>query len=79
MLKEARQRIGNSADYDSDSGTVVTNHHVDPQQFFELALSTRKLVRDDRSSAGLRGLLDPETGHRFVVEEDKLFDALGHV
>jgi hypothetical protein len=35
-------------------------------------LSTRKLLRDDPRDGGLRAVVDPETGDRFVVEEDKL-------
>lgn len=79
MIADAPQQNGKAVDCGGNIDEGIKNHHVDPQRFFELALSTRKLLRDDRSSAGLRGLLDPETGHRFVIEEEKLFGAVGHV
>ena len=42
--------------------------NVDAQQFLRLSVSrTQRLVRCDDVVAGLRGLLDPETGKRFVV------------
>jgi hypothetical protein len=46
---------------------------VDAYHFQALAVSARRLVRADEPAAGLRGLLDPETGIRFVTEEEKLF------
>jgi hypothetical protein len=46
---------------------------VDAYQFQRLAISLRKLVRADAPDAGLRGLLDVETGERFVTEEENLF------
>jgi hypothetical protein len=79
MLADASQRNSKSTIRSGESDGGIEYQHVDPQRFVELALSTRKLLRDDRSSVGLRGLLDPETGRRFVIEEEKLFGALGHV
>jgi len=46
---------------------------VDRSQFCQLALSTKKLVRSDEPSAGLRGLLDPRTGELFVIDEQILY------
>ena len=46
---------------------------VDPEQFNRLAISNRQLDRRDDRRAGLRGLLDAETGEWFVVEEDRLY------
>jgi hypothetical protein len=46
---------------------------VDPYRFQALAVSARRLLRADEPAAGLRGLLDPETGTHFVTEEEKLF------
>ena len=46
---------------------------VDAYEFRALAVSTRRLLRADEPAAGLRGLLDPETGTHFVTEEEKLF------
>jgi len=46
---------------------------VDAYEFQELAVSARRLLRADQPAAGLRGLLDPETGTYFVTEEENLF------
>ena len=43
-----------------------------PQVYLELATSTKKLERSDDAAASLRGLLDPETGKRYLVEENML-------
>jgi hypothetical protein len=46
---------------------------VNAYEFRSLAVSARRLVRADEPAAGLRGLLDPETGTHFVTEEENLF------
>lgn len=43
-------------------------------QFQNLVISTLKLVRADLPQEGLVGLLDPETGTWYVIEERELFD-----
>jgi hypothetical protein len=50
---------------DSADVTVVKR-----DEFFEMLLSFRKYVRSDEPS--YRGLLDVETGRRFVIEPDEL-------
>lgn len=45
---------------------------VDPLVFIAEMTSRRHLVRCDTSGATIRGLLDPTTGRRILVEEDRL-------
>ena len=52
--------------------SAIKNRPVSAGEFLRLMLSTRKLLRDDPRDGGLRAVVDPETGDRFVVEEDKL-------
>ncbi len=56
-------------------GISVTNNcrFVEANEFLELAVSTHLLRRDDNAGAGIRGLFNPETGERFLIEEEKLF------
>lgn len=49
---------------------------VAPEDFHRLAISNRQLDRRDDRRAGLRGLVDVETGEWFVVEEDRLYASL---
>lgn len=46
---------------------------VSPSEFLEYATSRHHLLRSDDREAGIHGLLDPETGTRFLIEEEKLF------
>jgi hypothetical protein len=46
---------------------------VGPEEFCELAISLRNLVRCDDKAVGLRGLKDVETGERFLIAEKELF------
>jgi hypothetical protein len=46
---------------------------VQRDEFCSLLLSTRRLVRSDEPRLGVRGLLDVETGTRFLIEQEKLF------
>ena len=41
--------------------------------FCDLLLSRKKLLRSDEPHKGLRGLLEPETGRQFLIEEEILF------
>lgn len=45
---------------------------VAPDEFLKYATSNRPIVRDDDEEAGLFGLLDTETGERFVVDSHLL-------
>ena len=53
--------------------TQSTCTFVGPDEFQILAVSNRRLWRSNDPAAGVRGLLDPETGKRYVTEEEKLF------
>ncbi|MBX3439059.1 MAG: hypothetical protein KF861_16335 [Planctomycetaceae bacterium] len=46
---------------------------VEPREFLSYATSRHHLLRADERDAGIHGLLDPETGMRFLVEEERLF------
>jgi hypothetical protein len=46
---------------------------VQREEFCSLLVSTRRLVRSDEPRLGVRGLLDVETGTRFLIEQEKLF------
>jgi hypothetical protein len=46
---------------------------VQRDEFCSLLLSTRRLVRSDEPGRGVRGLLDVDTGARFLIEQEKLF------
>ncbi len=45
---------------------------LSPRQFLSLATSRRKLLRADESGATVRGLFDPETGKRYLIEAKQL-------
>ena len=51
---------------------------VDADEYFRLALSTRKLIRSDDNIRDLCGLIDPEVGTRFVIHREHLPDSLPH-
>lgn len=44
------------------------------EEFCELLLSTRKVVRSDEPGGSIRGLLDLETGKRYLIEQEALFE-----
>ena len=46
---------------------------VDPEEYRQLLVSSRQLLRADEPGARLRGLVDPSTGTRFMTEEERLF------
>ena len=52
---------------------------VDADEFSQLLLSTRKLLRDDGKEFGRRALIDPATGDRYVVDEYALCEALARI
>lgn len=45
---------------------------IEPDDFLARATSRQTLLRIDDAAAGVQGLLDPATGHRFYVENEKL-------
>jgi hypothetical protein len=46
---------------------------VQRDEFCRLLLSCKRMVRADEPADQLRGLLDIETGMRFLIEQEKLF------
>lgn len=50
----------------------VRTEVIDPEQYYSLALSRRRLQRDDDEANGERGLLDAELGVRYVVNVRQL-------
>ena len=46
---------------------------VPREEFCRLLLSTRRMVRSDERELHVCGLLDMETGTRFLIEQEKLF------
>ncbi len=46
---------------------------VDPAEFCRLLVSHRKLVRANEQAADVQGILDLETGQRFLIERERLF------
>lgn len=61
-LQEQRQLLRESAEC----------RFVESDEFCELLLGFKRMVRADESASELRGLLDLETGTRFLIEEEKL-------
>ena len=54
----------------------VNEQFVDPAEFLKQMTSRRKLQRCDDSGTTVRGLLDPETGRRILINEDRLMEAV---
>jgi hypothetical protein len=54
-----------------DGGTA-DHEYVTADRYCELAVSFFTLQRCDDAERGLRGLLDPLTGHKFVIQESLL-------
>jgi len=50
---------------------------VEGSEYCELLVSTKRLQRCDHLASGIRGLLDLDTGMRFLIEEERLFAANG--
>ena len=51
---------------------------VDSDEFCSLLLGFRRLVRADEAALEVRGLLDPDTGTRFLIEQEKLTPPAPH-
>ena len=47
--------------------------YVERDEFCRLLLSVRSMVRSDEPAVDLRGLLDLETGKRFLIKQETLF------
>jgi hypothetical protein len=45
---------------------------VDSEEFLNLLVSWRKLERWDDSAGKVRGLVDRQSGMRFLIEQEKL-------
>ncbi|PQO46945.1 hypothetical protein [Blastopirellula marina] len=45
---------------------------IEPEEFCELAVSSRKLVRSDVSAASVKGLYSPDDNLYYFVEEERL-------
>lgn len=56
------------------SADEVRDEYVDPAEFLDQMTSRRRLLRCDENGATIRGLLDPETGQRILIEENRLFN-----
>jgi hypothetical protein len=50
---------------------------VHRDEFCQLLLSSRKLIRADEPGGRIRGLLDVESGKRYLIEQDKLLAGCG--
>jgi hypothetical protein len=48
---------------------------IAPRLYFEMALSNRRVYRCDRPAEGICGLLDAETGRRYLIRQEALLDA----
>jgi hypothetical protein len=46
---------------------------VERDEYCRLLVSFTKFVRSDEIAVGVRGLLDPRTHFRLLIEEEKLF------
>ena len=46
---------------------------VESLEFCQLLVGRKKLRRSDEKAAAMRGLIDPATGVKFLIEEEKLF------
>ena len=48
---------------------------VNKEEYFRLLVGFRRLVRADDAEKNLRGLLDEETGTRYMIHEEELITA----
>jgi hypothetical protein len=54
--------------------TCKTPTFLNPPEFVSLAISRRKLVRSDEPGSTVRGLFEPATGNRYLIEAAQLRD-----
>ncbi len=71
-LRHPNEIRESSADQDSNSNPAL--RFVDADEFCSLAVSSKNLRRSDDAGTALRGLLEVETGVRYVIEEHRLFE-----
>lgn len=45
---------------------------VGPREYCKLLISTKHLERCDEQMLGIRGVFDPQSGTRFLIEEEEL-------
>jgi hypothetical protein len=64
---------GRDLSHDSN-GTIGSSHStfLRASEFVRLATSRRKLLRADEPRLGVRGLVDPQTGVRYLIEIARL-------
>jgi hypothetical protein len=55
-----------------DRQQPTENIFVNRDEFFKLMLSYRKLVRADEPGNRVRGLLDIESGERYLINQEEL-------
>ena len=63
------------ANRETSGCNVDVSLRISPDEYFRMAVSTRKLVRCDDNAGGLRGLRDLETGERFFIHVRDLFSS----
>ena len=52
--------------------TQIDTRFVETDEFLDLLLSWRKLTRWDDAVGNVRGLVDRQSGMRFLIEQEKL-------
>ena len=57
-----------------DASMERATHVVEPEAYFHLITSRRRLVRSDDETQGLLGLFDLDSRERFVVAERDVWD-----
>jgi hypothetical protein len=60
-----------------ETGSIATNRvaratFLCASDFMNMATSRRKLFRADEPRSGVRGLVDPVTGDRYLIETNRL-------
>lgn len=51
---------------------LANSRFIEPEDFMSRATSRQALLRVDDAAAAVHGLMDPQTGARFYVEDEKL-------
>lgn len=57
---------------------VGSDTFVQAEEFCQLLLSSRQMVRSDERESNLRGLLDLETGRRYLIDQEQLLNRSRH-
>jgi hypothetical protein len=66
------RRIDETSEESARASVREESTFLSSRQFVSLAISRRKLLRSDESGATVRGLFDPETGKRYLIEAKEL-------